>query len=100
MFLRGEACVGGDDWLSLSLLLDAFRDSHEKGLVSFRVGAGGWVTGGGGEAIAAIDGPEVFEGDSVWGDQGMEGRASVMLCRDIFLSGWSLATEFGGSMGA
>jgi hypothetical protein len=38
VFLRGEDFIGGD---SACFLLDAFRESHVNGLVSFRVGAAG-----------------------------------------------------------
>ena len=51
VFRRGDACVVGI--VSLSLL-EELRESHENGLVSFRVGGGGGAvavfsgTGGGG----------------------------------------------------
>lgn len=88
MFRRGEACGGGE--VSFSLLV-LFRDSQEKGLVSFLVGG----PGGGGRAAedAACGGGAAgttgdLAGDgSAGGDHGMDGRAPVMLLMDIFLGG-------------
>lgn len=84
VFRRGEATVGGE---LLSLSLDTeFRESHEKGLVSFRLGGGG-ATGGG--ATDVTEGWGLFAGDSAGGDHGIAGSAFVMLLKDRVLLAWS-----------
>lgn len=82
-------CGGAE---SLSLLVE-FRDNQENGLVSFRVG--GPECCGGGEATAFIDSTGLFDGDSPDGDQGIGGRAFVMLLNDKVL----LARSFSGGLG-
>jgi len=94
VFLLGDACTGGEVWLSL--LLEVLRESHEKGLVSFRVGGCG-LGSGGGEATAANDGLGLFAGDSAGGDQGMEGKALVRPPRDSFLPDGSFSAGLCGS---
>ena len=90
----------GDGWavaVSLSLPVE-FRESQENGLVSFRVGGGGAaveaVAGGGGGGGATAEAREfgLRDGDSAVGDHGIEGRALVMLLRDIVLLGCSFST--------
>lgn len=79
--------------LSLSFEVE-LRESHEKGLVSFRVGGGGGgcdVEGDeleGGAAMAASSGPGLLDGEAVGGDQGIAGKALVMLLRDRVLLAW------------
>ena len=94
VFLRPEVETGGVEFASLSLL--EARVSQEKGLVSFRVDGGGGGSSldvgrsfaGGGGATAAVGGIGLREGDvSAGGDQGMEGRELVMLCREMVLLG-------------
>lgn len=85
MFLRGEICPR---LVSLSLL--ELRDNHENGLVNFREGGGGgpWAVGtGGGGAIAFDGGFGLLDGDSDEGDQGMAGKAFVILLSDSVLLG-------------
>lgn len=99
VFLRGDGCVVGT---SFSLLKE-FRESHEKGPVSFRVGAGVAVDdvvgggGGGGGATVVTGGNGLRDGDSAEGDHGIDGRALVMLLRDIVLLGGSFSTGLLGS---
>lgn len=57
--------------------------------MSFRVGGPGAGCGGG-EAIALSKGPGLLDGDSADGDQGIAGRAFVMLLNDRVL----LASSF------
>lgn len=77
VFLLGETigCAGGCS-------LDEARESHEKGLVSFLpIGAGG---AGAGATAAGV----VFVGESTGGgDQGIAGKALVMLLNDLVLDG-------------
>ena len=82
VFLRGEVWEFGA--LLPSLSLDEPRESHENGLVSFRVGGwkGGWLDGGEGTVAGATD-IGLFDGDSAEGDQGIAGRAFVMLLKEI-----------------
>lgn len=95
VFLRGELCAGGDGWLSLSLPVEV-RESQAKGLVSFRVGGGGFEAVGGG-ATAGADGTGLLEGDSEDGDHGIEGRALVMLLKDSVLLAMSFSVGLVGS---
>jgi hypothetical protein len=87
VFLRGDG-IGGAELFSLSLL-EEFRDSQEKGLVSFRVGGGGLGvdcgTGGAG----------LFKGDSMGGEGAheAEGNALLTLPIDAVLPGCSLCME-------
>lgn len=64
--------------------------------MSFRVGGGAFDAGGGGATAVAV-GFGLREGDSEEGDQGIEGRALVMLLSDIVLPAWSLSTGLVGS---
>ncbi len=84
---------------SLSLL-EEFRESQENGLVNLRVGGGGAAVdkaGAGGGTTAEWEGFGLREESLGGGDQGMEGRALVMLLRDSFLSCCSLWTGLLGS---
>jgi hypothetical protein len=98
VFLRADAWGGGDVELSLSLL-EEFRDSQENGLVSFLAGGAGAGCGRG-EATVLSNGPGLFDGDSAEGDQGIVGRAFVMLLNDrvfpagSFSDGLRRATRF------
>ena len=98
VFLRGDGCVAGTSFS----LLNEFRESQEKGPVSFRAGGGGAVDdvagGGGGGATAEAGGIGLRDGDSAEGDHGIDGRALVMLLRDIVLLGGSFSTGFLGSL--
>ena len=87
MFLL--AFVGGDTVLSLSFEVE-LRESHEKGLVSFLVGGGGGcaVDGDefeGGAAMAGSSEPGLLDGDAVGGDQGIAGKALVILLSERVL---------------
>lgn len=108
MFLRGVVPVGGDALVSLSLLVE-FRESQEKGLVSFLLGgAGGLLSDeeAGGAAAAAAAAPAgagagLLEGDSAGGDHGIVGNEFVMLLKDNVLlggSGSSLSSRLLDSM--
>ena len=100
VFLLGEVWDGGETSLSLSLLVE-FRDSHEKGLVSFRVRGGGGAAGvGGGEAKADNDGPGLLAGGSGGGGQDIEGSALVILLSDNVFLGSSLLARLWGSIHA
>lgn len=81
VFRLGEIAAGGETAESL----DEFLESQdEKAVVSFRAGGGGAVAvveESGGEAIWALDGASFVGG----GDQGMFGRALVMLLKEIVL---------------
>lgn len=95
VFLLGEIAVGGD--VAVFSFVE-FRESQEKGLVSFREGPGG-AAGGGAEV-----GFGCLGGDSFWpGDHGMDGRAFVMLLRDNVLegsfSGWLFFVSFVSGLG-
>lgn len=76
--------------LSLSFEVE-LRESHEKGLVSFRVGGGGGgcaVDGDefeGGAAMAGSSGPGLLDGEAVGGDQGIAGKALVILLSERVL---------------
>lgn len=81
-------------WVGTASLADEFRDSQEKAPVSFLVGGGGCdtVVVGRGAVVAVDDAPGLFAGDvPAGGDQGMEGRALVMLLRDNVLGGCSIS---------
>jgi hypothetical protein len=81
VFLRGE--VWATRGVAVSLFV-AFRDSHENGLVSLRVLAGG--AGAAPVEVAEGDGIGLLPGES-WagGDQGIEGSAFVRLLKDRVL---------------
>ena len=93
VFRRGEMAGGGEEE---ERSLEGFLESQEKALVSFREGgaaagagaaaAAGW---GGGEAAGGLDEVEVESTDVLLvvagGDHGMEGKAWVMLLREMVL---------------
>ncbi len=98
VFLLGDVVGGGVATTSLETEL---RDSQEKGLVSFRegativgaVGVAVVVVGAGAGAVTVIGAAAVTMGDEGFlvgesftgGDQGIDGRAFVMLLSDIVL---------------
>jgi hypothetical protein len=89
VFLRGDATGGG----VLGSLLEELRDSQENGLVSFRVGGGGFAGGCGGGA--EIEAAGLLTGGSVaGGDQGTLGKALAMLPMDNVLLGCPFCVEF------
>lgn len=81
VFRRPVGCMVGEELTSFSF--DELRESQVKGLVNRRgPGAGAGcdevVTGGRGGALAG-PAPGLFAGDATEGDQGIAGRALVML---------------------
>ena len=78
-----------------------FRESQEKGLVSFRLG--GWgakdVAGGSGDGpTVPTEGTGLLDGDSAGGDQGIDGRVLVTLFSNIVLLGWFFSEGLVGSV--
>lgn len=78
MFLLGDMAAGGET--AIGSLVE-FLDNHENALVSFLVGGGGAAASTGGEATWLLGSCSFVAG----GDHGIDGRALVMLLKEIVL---------------